>query len=135
MSNLSPNTKFQSVLAELAAGTGVSQTSAVDMAGFSNVAFVVTAMVVAAGGSVTLSLEAREAAADPWRPLAGSLTRGAAGVLALEVQAPMFRFIRCVIVRADATLGPTLALSRLATQNPVVNDEQSTAVLVSPEPV
>ena len=133
--NLTPNTAFNSVLAPQTAGQGSTETAHVDMAGFSSVSFVAVLEAIASGGTVTLSVEQSDNASD-WTALAGSVSTSDVGVLALEVHRPMARYIRAVIDRADEnaeTLG-IIALRRLATDSPVESDDQTTAVLVSPEP-
>lgn len=134
MYNLTPNTAFSSVLAPQAAGQGSANTGHVDMAGFSSVTFISVLESVTAGGTVTLSVEQSDNASD-WTALAGSVSLDDAGILALEVHAPMARYIRAVINRADqnAETHGVLALRRLATDNVVEDDETTSVVLVSPE--
>ncbi len=137
MSNLTPNAAIARVLANQAAGTGTSEGTAADMAGFASITFLANLTTVVSGGSATLSVQGRNDPADDWTSLEGSVSRDEAGVIALEVHRPMFRYVRPVLVRADenVTSGDLLAIQRLATDNPVQSDDQTTAVLVSPEPV
>lgn len=132
--NLLPNSSTTRVNAGLAAGTGTTTSTAVTMAGFSSVVFMVNLSTVAAGGSATLSVQGSDNGSD-WSDLTGSVSRDAAGVLALEVTAPMFAQVRAQLVRADAnvTSDALMAIRRRATQNPVTDTGQTVAVLVSPE--
>ena len=134
--NLVPNAAISRALANQAAGTGTSEGEAVDMAGFTSVTYLANLTTVVSGGSATLSVQGRDDPADDWQNLAGSVSRDEAGVIALEVHAPMVRYVRPRLVRADqnVTTGDLLAIQRLATDNPVESDDQTTAVLVSPEP-
>lgn len=136
MSNLTPNAVMSRALANQAAGQGTSDGDAVDMAGFTSITFLGNLTTVAGGGSATLSVQGRDDPADDWQDLTGSVSRSEAGIIALEVHAPMFRYVRPRLVRADAnvTTGDLLTVQRLATDNPVESEGQTTAVLVSPEP-
>jgi len=134
--NLTPNAAIARVLANQAAGTGTSDGAAVDMAGFTSVTFLANLTTVVAGGSATLSVQGRDDPADDWQDLTGSVSRTEAGIIALEVHAPMFRYVRARLVRAEenVTTGDLLSIQRLATDNPVESDDQTSVVLVSPEP-
>ena len=134
MSTLTQNSVINRVNAGLAAGTGTTTATAVSMVGFHSVVFALNLSTVAAGGSAVLSVEGSNDGST-WTPLAGSVSRDAAGVLALEVERPMFAEVRAKLVRADAnvTTGDMLAIRARASQVPTADAGQSVAVLTSPE--
>ena len=136
MQNFTPNTIVTEALAAQAAGQGTDESAAVDMAGHFNLTFIANATTVVSGGTVSLSLEARDDPADDWQALAGSVSRDSAGVLALEVENPSKRYVRAVLTRADenVTTDGVLALQRRPSTAPVSHDDYSYQVVVSPEP-
>lgn len=135
MNNITHSSVIERVNAGLAAGTGTTNTSGLSMPGFHAVAFIVNLSTVASGGSATLSIEGRDADADAWTALEGSVSRDSAGVLALEVERPMFAQVRATLVRADAnvTTDAIMAIRSKSGQVPTEDAGQSVAVLVSPE--
>lgn len=132
--NLVTSSSIARVNAGLAAGTGTTTTTAVDMTGYAAVTFMLNLSTVVAGGSAVLSVEGSDNGSD-WTALAGSVTRSTAGVLAIEVERPMFEQVRAELVRADenVTTDAIMAIRQRASQNPVDDSGQSVEVLVSPE--
>lgn len=135
MNNFAQNSFVRAVLAPAAAGQGVAQTAPLDMAHWFNAVFTVSVDAIVAGGSVTLSLEARDDAADAWEALEGALTITEAAVMALEVENPSRRFIRCVITRADqnSSHDGIMSIQRRPGQAPVDEDGYVFKTLVSPD--
>ena len=135
MNNLTPNSVISRVAAGQSAGTGTTNASEVSMVGFHAVTFLVNLSTVVAGGSATLSIEGRDESGGAWTALEGSVTRTSSGILALEVERPMFAEVRAVMVRADenVTTDPIIAIRTRATDVPTNDDGQTTAVLVSPD--
>lgn len=134
MNNILTSSSIERVNAALAAGQGTTTTAAVEMAGFNGVVFVVNLSTVASGGSATISIEGSDNGSD-WTALEGSVTRESAGVLAIEVERPMYAEARASLVRADAnvTTDAIMAIKTRASQNPVADTGQTVGVLVSPE--
>jgi hypothetical protein len=132
--NLLTSSSISRVNAGLSAGTGTTTTSAVNVTGYAAVSFLVNLSTVAATGSATLSVQGSDNGSD-WTSLEGSVTRDAAGVLAIEVERPMFEQVRAQLVRADAnvTTDAVMAIRQRASQNPVEDTGQTVAVLVSPD--
>lgn len=103
MNNLSQNCIIKRSNAGATAGTGTTTATNVDLGpgGFGNVMFVVPLSSVTGGGTVTLSAEGSNDLSD-WDALTGSKAATAAGVLALEIVRPQYRYVRAKVVRADA---------------------------------
>jgi len=134
MNTITENSVISRVNAGLAAGTGTTTATAVSMVGFNAVTFLLNLSTVASGGNATLSVEGSNDGST-WTALAGSATRDAAGVLALEVTRPTFAQVRAVLTRADAnvTTDALMAIRTKAGQVPTDDAGQTVGVLVSPE--
>lgn len=143
MTQQAPSTKLVRVLNAVAAGTTVQTSSAVDMAGFEGVRF-----IVALGASVATAVAAVKASqcatvGGSYNDIAGSLgtaftpTTDDNKVWVTDVYRPTKRFVKCIVNRATANTTIDSVVAELySPRNQPTADDATTVLgrklLVSP---
>jgi hypothetical protein len=106
MSQLSNNTKLIRVLNAVAAGTTVQTSSAVDMAGFEGVRFIISLGVGSASSVGQIKASQGLTSGGSFSDIAGSLgtaftpTTDDNKVWVLDIYRPTKRFVKCIVNRA-----------------------------------
>lgn len=130
MFNLVKQCKATRVSESVAAGTDDVNSSSVDMCGFSSVTFVVAMGAIGSGAvtSAKVQQSSDDGDADAFSDLTGTGVTIAdtddEGLVLIEVNEPLKRYVRCVVDRgtANAEVDSIVALQSRAGVEPVTHD-------------
>lgn len=108
MGNLSSRTSLKRVLNAVAAGTSTQTSSAVDLAGYQGVRFIVTLGAITATGVPQIKASDCDTSGGSYADIAGSLGTAFTAstddnkVWVLDIYRPTKRYIKCIVLRTTA---------------------------------